>query len=183
MEIKKVCGNCNHFVGGGDWNLCCNVLHPTKKEKEEGKTYPFGHLCYEDTPPCDMWEESKKFHIEKATKQVEELFETEKQKEKNNTLFLSKLINVSDPHNWYYSSKIICNLYHASIWDIPVGSDLSGQDMVRIIFKSYDDFMMYRDFNYYDLNGNWNFCKEHYFDTLPDTVNVEWLYKHGYVPF
>lgn len=180
MEIKKVCGNCNHFVDGGDWNLCCTVLHPTKKEKEEGKTFPFGHLCYENTPPCDMWEKGQKFHIEKATKQVEELFKTENEEEKNNTFYISKLVNVSDPNNWYYANKIICSLYHASpVWNL----SRETKDMVRILFKSYDDFMMYRDFNYYDLKGNWKFCKEHYFDSLPDTVNVEWLYRHGYVPF
>ena len=43
--------------------------------------------------------------------------------------------------------------------------------------------MMYRDFDYYGLEGNWKFCMEHYFNELPDTVDVEWLYRHGYVPF
>lgn len=36
MEIKEVCGNCNHYLGGGDWNLCCDVHHPTPMEKSFG---------------------------------------------------------------------------------------------------------------------------------------------------
>ena len=28
------CGTCEHFTDGGDWNLCCNIPHPTPKEKE-----------------------------------------------------------------------------------------------------------------------------------------------------
>jgi hypothetical protein len=52
----NTCGECKHFIGCGDWNLCCDITHPTPKEKEEGKTFYFGHLCYEDTPACDCWE-------------------------------------------------------------------------------------------------------------------------------
>ena len=151
----------------------------TAWEKSVGVTYPFGHLCYENTPSCDMWKESEKFHIEKATKQVEELFEIEEKGKQIDKLCLRKLIKVSDPDNWYYSNKIICKLRHPDFWN---NLD-SEKDTVRIIFYSYDDFAMYRDFNYYDLDNNWKFCKEHYFDTLPNIINVEWLYRHGYVPF
>lgn len=49
-------GTCKHFIGGGDWNLCCTVRHPTPKEREMGKTFIFGHLCYEYTDACDMYE-------------------------------------------------------------------------------------------------------------------------------
>lgn len=42
----KTCGVCAHFIGMGDWNLCCTQPH-------EG--YPFGFLCYEDTPACDKF--------------------------------------------------------------------------------------------------------------------------------
>lgn len=37
------CENCKHFLGGGDWNLCCDLPHPD---------YPCGFLCYGDTPAC-----------------------------------------------------------------------------------------------------------------------------------
>lgn len=50
------CGTCEHYIGGGDWNLCCSIQHPTPKEKENGLTFTFGHLCYEDTEACDMYE-------------------------------------------------------------------------------------------------------------------------------
>lgn len=49
--MNKTCKDCTHFIGGGDWNLCCTEHH-------EG--YLFGFLCYEDTPAC------KKFHQKNA---------------------------------------------------------------------------------------------------------------------
>ena len=46
--MNKTCKDCTHFIGGGDWNLCCTESH-------DG--YPFGFLCYEDTPACEKFEE------------------------------------------------------------------------------------------------------------------------------
>ena len=48
-EIHYVytCNACKHFLGGGDWNLCCDLHH-------EG--YPCGFLCYKHTPACDKFE-------------------------------------------------------------------------------------------------------------------------------
>ena len=57
--MDKVCGNCIHFLGGGDWNLCCDVKYPTTMEKSFGLTFHVGHLCYEDTLACDMFEEKE----------------------------------------------------------------------------------------------------------------------------
>lgn len=37
------CGSCDHFMGLGDWNLCCDLPHPEA---------PCGFLCYQDTPAC-----------------------------------------------------------------------------------------------------------------------------------
>ena len=108
------------------------------------------------------------------TKLVEEIFEDEDGYiEAWAPYFTHKILNVSDPENWYHSDEIICEMFHL----------FGCEDTVRILFKSYDDFMMYRDFDYYGLDSNWEFCMEHYFNKLPDTVNVEWLYEHGYVPF
>ena len=53
---SKHCYQCKHFIGGGDWNLCCSINHPTPKEKEQGLDFYWGHLCYEDTEACDMFE-------------------------------------------------------------------------------------------------------------------------------
>ena len=44
--IMDKCGTCEHFIGGDDWNLRCNIPHPTPKEKEMGLEFYFGHLCY-----------------------------------------------------------------------------------------------------------------------------------------
>lgn len=108
------------------------------------------------------------------TKLVEEIFEEDvNYVDSWAPYYVHKLLNVSDPENWYRSDKIICEMFHLD----------DCEDAIRIIFKSYDDFMMYRDFDYYNLDSNWKFCVEHYFNNLPDTVNVDWLYEHGYVPF
>lgn len=34
---EEKCGNCDKFIGGGDWNLCCTIKYD---------------LCYENTPAC-----------------------------------------------------------------------------------------------------------------------------------
>lgn len=57
MEKNERCGTCKHFIGGGDWNLCCDLPH---------LDYPCGFLCYEDTVACKDYVEE---HMEK-------LFET-----------------------------------------------------------------------------------------------------------
>lgn len=44
--MSKTCKDCTHFIGMGDWNLCCT-------ERHEG--YPFGFLCYEDTSACEKF--------------------------------------------------------------------------------------------------------------------------------
>lgn len=46
--MKNFCVFCKHFIGAGDWNLCCDLKH---------KGYPFGFLCYEDTEACEKFEE------------------------------------------------------------------------------------------------------------------------------
>ena len=35
------CRTCCHFIGGGDWSLCCDLKHD---------------LCYRQTPACDQYE-------------------------------------------------------------------------------------------------------------------------------
>ena len=54
---SKTCGQCKHFTSAGDWNLCCTQKHPTLEEKAKGKNFLFGHLCYEDTEACDLFDE------------------------------------------------------------------------------------------------------------------------------
>lgn len=44
--MSNICKDCAHFLGWGDWDLCCTEHH-------DG--YPFGFLCYEDTPACEKF--------------------------------------------------------------------------------------------------------------------------------
>lgn len=46
MELKPTCGECAHFLGAGDWDLCCKLPHPE---------FPYGHLCYEWTEACERF--------------------------------------------------------------------------------------------------------------------------------
>ena len=55
MEKNERCDTCKHFIGGGDWNLCCDLPHPD---------YPCGFLCYENTVACKGYEEDKKDYEE-----------------------------------------------------------------------------------------------------------------------
>lgn len=50
LDIHKTCKDCAHFLGMGDWDLCCTEHH-------EG--YPLGFLCYEDTPACEKFDEKE----------------------------------------------------------------------------------------------------------------------------
>ena len=50
VKQGKYCGTCKHFIGGGDWDLCCDLPHPG---------YTYGFLCYEDTLACDDYEEMR----------------------------------------------------------------------------------------------------------------------------
>lgn len=40
-ETKITCATCKHFLGCGDWGLCCDL--------KDG-------LCYENTPKCDEYQ-------------------------------------------------------------------------------------------------------------------------------
>ena len=52
---KTYCGDCGHFLGMGDFDLCCEIRHPTPKEVEMGIKYAFGFICSEDTLVCDEY--------------------------------------------------------------------------------------------------------------------------------
>ena len=47
--MKNFCVFCKHFIGAGDWNLCCDLPHP--------EAAPYGFLCYEETEACEKFEE------------------------------------------------------------------------------------------------------------------------------
>ena len=52
---KTYCGDCGHFLGMGDFDLCCEIHHPTPKEDEMGIKYDFGFICSADTLACDEY--------------------------------------------------------------------------------------------------------------------------------
>lgn len=39
------CESCKHYIGGGDWNLCCDLKYD---------------LCYKDTYACNRYEKDEK---------------------------------------------------------------------------------------------------------------------------
>lgn len=43
--MEPTCKDCENFLGGGDWGLCC------KNPPKEAISW-CGFLCYEDTPIC-----------------------------------------------------------------------------------------------------------------------------------
>ncbi len=43
-EQTNACGSCKHFIGGGDWNLCCDIKYD---------------LCSAGTRACDDYEFSQ----------------------------------------------------------------------------------------------------------------------------
>lgn len=49
-KYNRTCSECEFFIGGGDWNLCCT-------QKHEG--FIFGFLCYEDTEACEKFKEKQ----------------------------------------------------------------------------------------------------------------------------
>ena len=55
LMSKTYCGDCGHFLGMGDFDLCCEIHHPTPKEVELGIKYAFGFICSEDTLACDEY--------------------------------------------------------------------------------------------------------------------------------
>lgn len=87
-------------------------------------------------------------------------------------LLLEKKVKVSDTWRWYDRSSV-----RVKMWV------LHDNSTVRISFLSVDDFIIYQDFNEWDVVANWRWCKEWLFDRIPDTVDCDWLYEHGYRPF
>lgn len=85
---------------------------------------------------------------------------------------LEKTVKVSDPWKWYNRPSV-----NVKMWILPGGTT------VRILFLSIDDFSVYQDFDEWNVDANWQWCKEWLFDKIPNTVSCEWLYEHGYRPF
>lgn len=50
VNYMVTCNTCSHFLGLGDWNLCCELEH---------EECPCGFLCYGDTPACDRYDKKE----------------------------------------------------------------------------------------------------------------------------
>lgn len=117
--------------------------------------------------------------IEKATAQVENIY---------NILMMTSFLaddrdvfcrkfNVTDPENWYMSSVII-----GKVWKLIPNDD---GNVIRMLFYSYDDFAMYRDFYSFpkeELEATYKFCQR-YLKEMPVTISVNWLDEHGFMKF
>ena len=44
FDKAYTCADCKHYIGAGDWNLCCRLKYG---------------LCYESTPACTKFEEKE----------------------------------------------------------------------------------------------------------------------------
>lgn len=117
--------------------------------------------------------------IKKATTQVENIY---------NTLMMTSFLaddrdvfcrkfNVTDPENWYMSSVII-----GKVWKLIPNDD---GNVVRMLFYSYDDFAMYRDFYAFpkeELEATYKFC-QCYLREMPITISLNWIEEHGFMKF
>lgn len=116
--------------------------------------------------------------IEKATVQVENIYNS---LTRNNLLHgdtdsFCRKFNVTDPENWYMSSVIIGRVWKLTPNDCGV---------VRMLFYSYDDFAMYRDFYAFpaeEIEATYKFC-QCYLREMPITISVNWLDEHGFMKF
>lgn len=65
--MEKTCGSCKHYIGGGDWNLCCNLMYD---------------LCYEKTKACEKYEysEDKVFELQDRMQRINNWIEEQRRK-------------------------------------------------------------------------------------------------------
>ena len=61
--MKAKCGNCEFFLGMGDWNLCCS--NPPEDEVSWA-----GFLCYGDTAPCHNYKYKKRGEADEVESSV-----------------------------------------------------------------------------------------------------------------
>jgi hypothetical protein len=53
LKMRAKCGNCEFFIGLGDWDLCCS-------NPPEDEISCVGFLCYGDTAPCHNYKYKKR---------------------------------------------------------------------------------------------------------------------------
>lgn len=90
---------------------------------------------------------------------------------------LIKRVKVSDPDMWYQENEVDVQLY--------VTPAYKGTVQVKILVSSIDDFAVsyiqecnekYTDY----IRSIYDHMKKWMFDRIPEVINIEWLYEHGY---
>lgn len=109
-------------------------------------------------------------------RKVVSIYERERERySKEYKFFYTDLYGVRDKENWYNTNSIICQVF-----TLP-----QHLNTVRILFKSYDDFMMYVDVQATQNNEVENififcvsFCK-----MMPYMISVNYLASLGFKQF
>lgn len=91
---------------------------------------------------------------------------------------VKKTVRVSDPECWYGEDTVTVELY--------IAPPYKGEVRVRIVVHTIDDFsVVYERIHSAKyptcVLGDYEHMKRWMFDTIPEEVNLNWFYRHGYV--
>lgn len=96
---------------------------------------------------------------------------------------LVKIVKVSDPWNWYGENEIQVKLFCL----LPrKGCNYASE--IRVLASSIDDFMMCIDIcvqrdSQQCVDNTYSYAKNYIFDAIPEEVNCQWLFDHGFWVF
>ena len=86
--------------------------------------------------------------------------------------FLVRDVKVSNPEEWGGRKSI-----NAQMW-------YPRKDTVRIAFFAGERKIAYFDFNVWDRDTNWDWCKKWLWEAFPENgIDMKWMYEHGYHPY
>ena len=93
---------------------------------------------------------------------------------------LTKTVKVTDPECWYGRDTVDVSLVVTPV--------VNGTVAVRIVVSSIDDFMVAYERECYALHEDavkWKYdhLKRWMYDKIPEEINLDWLYEHGYLPY
>ena len=109
-------------------------------------------------------------------RKIVSIYNNEKERySKEYKFFYSDLYEARDKENWYNTNSIICQVF-----TLP-----QHPNIVRILFKSYDDFMMYVDVQAAqddEVENLFTFCVS-FCKMMPYMVSVSYLVSLGFKQF
>ena len=96
---------------------------------------------------------------------------------------LVKTVKVSDSWNWYGEDEIQIKLFCL----LPLNG-WENASYIRVLADSTDDFKMCLDIcvqrdSVQCVNSTYQFAKTYLFDTIPEEIDVQWLFDHGFWVF